>query len=177
MFLPVLSSNPTSDTNANYYDFQADTSFLGNCHPFVFFLILFGSAYLVFFLLSHKCCTVKGVRNRTKKIFRGRMRYSFLHEIFYYPAFYTIFFALYQFTGANSSLDSSAANIAAAVIILSVYVVWLIAITFVATKYRSRLDKIPQKFQFLVYEDSQFPMEIPLRAFFKFMVGCVLIAG
>ena len=79
VFLPVLSSNPTSDTKANYYDFQTDTSFLGNCHPFVFFLIIFGSVYLIFMLLSAQCCKVRSIRSRVKKIFRGRMRFSFLH--------------------------------------------------------------------------------------------------
>ena len=53
----------------------------------------------------------------------------------------------------------------------------MVAITFIASKYRNRLDKIPKKFAFLVYEDSQFPMEIPLRALFKFVIGLVLISG
>ena len=177
VFLPVLSNNPTSDSNANYYDFQPDTTFLGNFHPFIFFFIIFGSTYLIFMLLSAQCCKIKSIRSRTKKIFRGRMRYSFLHEIFYYTAFYTLFFIFYQFTGANSNLDNSAANLAVAVIVLICFVVWLVAITYVGSKYRNRLDKIPSKFNFLVYEDSQFPMEIPLRALFKFVVGLVLIAG
>ena len=60
---------------------------------------------------------------------------------------------------------------------LIVYCVWLVAITYVASKYRNRLDKIPKKYQFLVYEDSQFPMEIPLRALFKFVIAMVLISG
>ena len=84
---------------------------------------------------------------------------------------------MYQFTGANTALDSSALNITAAIIVLAVYIAWLVAITFFAAKYRNRLDKVPAKFEFLVYEDSQFPMEIPLRALFKFMVGAVLISN
>ena len=79
VFLPTLSSNPTDVTSANYYDFQPDTTFLGNCHPFFFFLVIFGSAYLIFMLLSAQCCKIKSIRSRVKKIYRGRMRYSFLH--------------------------------------------------------------------------------------------------
>jgi hypothetical protein len=61
--------------------------------------------------------------------------------------------------------------------VLLAFTVWLVAITYVGSKYRNRLDKIPQKYRFLVYEDSQFPMEIPMRALFKFVVGFILIAG
>ena len=157
VFLPVLSDHSTGDTNANYYDFQPDSSFLGNCQPFVFFLLIFGSTYLIFMILT-TFCKVKSIHSRAKKIFKGRMRFSFLHEIFYYTAFYTLFFIFYQFTGANSSMEASGANLAAAVIILLCFVVWLVLVTYIASKYRNRLDKIPPKFSFLVYEESQFPM-------------------
>jgi hypothetical protein len=50
-------------------------------------------------------------------------------------------------------------------------------ITYIGTKYRHRLDKIPKKFEFLVYEESQFPMEIPMRGLFKLVVGFILITG
>lgn len=78
VFLPVLSKHDTSDANANYYDFQTDTSFLGNCQPFVFFLLIFGSTYLVFMLLA-SYCSVRSVHSRAKKVFKGRMRFSFIH--------------------------------------------------------------------------------------------------
>ena len=79
------------------------------------------------------------------------MRYSFIHEIFYYTGFYTLFFIFYQFTGANSNMDNSATNTAAAVIVLICFVVWIVVITYIASRYRNRLDKIPKKFGFLVY--------------------------
>lgn len=177
VFLPKLSSNPTSDITATYYDFQPDTSFLGNCQSLVFFLAIFGCTYILFALLSAKCNKIKWLRTRARKIYRGRMRFSFLHEIFYYTEYYVLFFVFYQFTGANSNLESSAANLAGAVIALIAYVVWLVVITYLGTKYRHRLDKIPKKFEFLVYEDSQFPMEIPMRGLFKLVVGFILITG
>jgi hypothetical protein len=79
VFLPKLWSNPTPFPSDPYYDFQEDTTFLGNCHPFVFFLLLFGCTYLLFALLSHRCCTIRPLRSRARKIFRSRMRFSFLH--------------------------------------------------------------------------------------------------
>lgn len=79
------------------------------------------------------------------------MRYSFIHEIFYYTGYYVLFFALYQFTGANSYIDASAGNLAAAVLVFLTYLVWIVWITYIASKYRHRLDKIPQKFKFIVY--------------------------
>jgi Ca2+/Na+ antiporter len=79
------------------------------------------------------------------------MKYSFIHEIFYYTEFYVLFFALYQFTGVNSYIDASAANLAASAIVLLCYLVWLVWITYLGVKYRDRLDQIPQKYKFLVY--------------------------
>lgn len=77
------------------------------------------------------------------------MRYSFLHEIFYYTAFYVFFFAAYQFTGANSSLASSGTNLGAAIIVAILYATWLISITYHAVKYKRRLEAVPKKFSFL----------------------------
>lgn len=48
-------------------------------------------------------------------------------------------------------MAASTANLAAAVIVLILFVVWLIAVTYIASKYRSRLDKMPAKYGFLVY--------------------------
>lgn len=152
VFLPKIAENPTEDISANYYDFQPDTTFLGNFQPFVFFLAIFGFTYILFACLSASFNRFKWLRTRARKIFRARMRFSFLHEIFYYTEYYVLFFAFYQFTGANSNLGSSAANLAAAVIVLIAYVVWLVVITYLGTKYRHHLDKIPKKYQFLVYE-------------------------
>jgi hypothetical protein len=176
-FLPALYSNPSPSTTSPYYNFQSDTTLLGNIQPLVFFLAIFGGTYLLCWLLSQRFNKFKWLRKKAKHIFYNRMRFSFVHEIFYYTGFYVLFFTLYQFTGANSYINASAANLAVAVMVLLAYVVWLIWITYLGTKYRERLDKIPQKYKFLVYEESQFPMEIPMRGFFKLVVACVLIAG
>ncbi len=60
-----------------------------------------------------------------------------------------LFFAFYQFTGVNSSIEASNTNLAAAVIVSFLYAIWLIAITYQAVKYKRRLEKIPQKLNFL----------------------------
>jgi len=79
-FLPILYTNPDSNLDNPYINFQTDSSFLGNCHPFVFFLIIFGSIYLIFWALSsRKINKFTNFRNKVKKIFRFRMRYSFLY--------------------------------------------------------------------------------------------------
>lgn len=151
LFLPVLSSSPTTNTSAPYYSFQTDTSLLGNIQPLIFFAAIFGSTYLIFFALSKKCNKVKCLREKCRQIYRSRMRYSFIHEIFYYTVYYVFFMAVYQFTGNNADLNSSAANLTAAVVAMLVYAVWLVWVLYQARKYRKRLDKIPQKYQFLVY--------------------------
>lgn len=86
------------------------------------------------------------------------------------------FFAIYQFTGANSSIDASSTNLAAAIVVAVLYCVWLISITYHALKYKRRLQTVPRKFKFLALEDSQFPMEIPMRGLFKFLIACALIS-
>lgn len=53
-FLPQLYTNPNPSQSAPYYSFQPDTTFLGNCQPFVFFVAIFGGTYLIFWLLSMK---------------------------------------------------------------------------------------------------------------------------
>jgi hypothetical protein len=63
-----------------------------------------------------------------------------------------MFFIFYQFTGVNSNIDSSAGNLAASVVILAAYIVWFIFITYIAVNYKDKLNKIPQKYKFLVYE-------------------------
>lgn len=84
---------------------------------------------------------------------------------------------MYQFTGANSNISQASGNLTFSVIVLIAYIVWLVVITYLAVKYCKRLDNIPKKFQFLVYESSQFPMEIPMRGWFKLTVGCILLAS
>lgn len=66
-FLPSLYSDPNPNQTGPYYSFQPDTTFLGNCQPFVFFLAIFGGAYLLFWLLSMK-------RINRSKCFRQKIR-------------------------------------------------------------------------------------------------------
>lgn len=68
------------------------------------------------------------------------MRFTFIHELFYYPGFYVLFFALYQFTGANSNISDSSGNMALAIMVLLAYGVWLVALTYLAVKYRGRMS-------------------------------------
>jgi hypothetical protein len=154
-----MYTNSNPNQNDPYYSFQADTTFLGNFQPFVFFVALFGGVYLIFWLLTlKKINRFKSFRHKVKAIFKKRMRYSFLHEIFYYTEYYVFFFAVYQFTGVNSYIDASASNLAIAVIVALLYAVWLVTITYHAVQYKRRLANVPQKFNFLALEASQFPM-------------------
>jgi hypothetical protein len=77
------------------------------------------------------------------------MRYSFLYEIFYYTEYYILFFAFYQFSGANTYLKNSSTNLAAAVIISLLYLGWLLSMTYVSLKNKSKLNEIPRKHKFL----------------------------
>ena len=79
LFLPALWTYESTDYTANYYDFQRDTTFLGNSHPLIFFLSIFGGTYLIFWLLSLQCNKIKWLRKKTKSIYRSRMRFSFIH--------------------------------------------------------------------------------------------------
>lgn len=151
VFLPPLYTNSSPDVNSPYFNFQEDTTFIGNCQPFVFFLAIFGGSYLIIWALSSRINKCNWLRRKAKVIFKNRMRFSFLHEIFYYTEYYVVFFALYQFTGANSNLDASSTNLAAAVIVFLLYMVWLVWLTYLGAKYRTCLDKVPQKYRFLVY--------------------------
>lgn len=138
-FLPTLYTNPKPNTSDPYYNFQQDTTFLGNCQPFIFLLAIFGGAYLITWLLTQrKINRFKGFRHKMKEIFKVRMRFSFIHEIFYYTVFYVFFFAVYQFTGINNYIDNSNGNFAAAVIIALLYMIWLIAITYHAARYKQK---------------------------------------
>ena len=115
-FLPPLYTNPNPNQNDPYYTFQQDTTFLGNCQPLFYFLTIFGGVYLLVWVLTLKVINRWNCfRKKMRAIFKNRIRYSFLHEIFYYTAFYVFFFAVYQFTGINSTMDSSNTNLAAAI--------------------------------------------------------------
>lgn len=104
-FLPTFYTDPNPNQNGPYYNFQQDTTFLGNCQPFVFFLAFFGGVYLLVWVLTLKVINRwKCFRQKMRAIFKARIRYSFLHEVFYYTAFYVFFFAVYQFTGVNSTI-------------------------------------------------------------------------
>ena len=151
VFLPVLYENPEPNSSDPYYNFQIDTTFLGNMQPFVFFFIIFVSIYAVFWALSSiKINKFTSLRKKAKKIFRSRMRYSFLYEIFYYTEYYVLFFAFYQFSGANTYLKNSAMNLAVAVIVVILYVAWLLIMTYASIKNKLKLNEVPQKHKFLV---------------------------
>ena len=87
-FFPKLWTNPDSASttarllstaSTSYSNFQADTTFLGNCHPFVFSVGIFSGIYLITWLLTLSCNKIKCFRKLMKKVFRGRMRYGFFH--------------------------------------------------------------------------------------------------
>jgi len=80
MFLPALYKIKDPNVDDPYNFFQDDTTFLGNCQPFVFFLAIFGGTYLLTWLLSNKTINrCSWLRKKAKHIFKNRMRFSFIH--------------------------------------------------------------------------------------------------
>lgn len=77
-FLPKLFTDTSATTNP-YYQFQTDTTFLGNMQPLVFFAAIYLSIYFVFWLLTLKKVNCWSWRRKVKKIFKSRMRYSFIN--------------------------------------------------------------------------------------------------
>lgn len=149
-FLAPIYVNGNPDTTDPYYVFQEDTTFLGNCQPFVFFLAFFGGVFLLFWALTNRNINrFPAIRKKIKMIFKARMKFSFLHELFYYTEYYVFFFALYQFGGANGSFEDYTTNLAAAVIVSALYVAWLITITYQAYRYKKRMETVPKRLQFL----------------------------
>jgi len=67
----------------------------------------------------------------------------------YYPGFFVLFFAFYQFTGANSNISASAGNLALAIAVVIVYSVWIVALTYIASKYKSNMSEVPKKHSFI----------------------------
>lgn len=99
---------------------------LGNLHPFVFIVGIFLFTYFIFWVLSTKTINRSDCfRKKVRKLFRYRMKFSFLFEAFYYPAFYTMFFAMYQFKEYHSNLSEAEANLALAIIMVIIYMVFL----------------------------------------------------
>jgi ABC-type transport system involved in multi-copper enzyme maturation permease subunit len=72
------------------------------------------------------------------------MKYSLLFEAFYYPAFYTLFFAMYQMKGYHSNLPEAGGNLAMAIIILIVYLVFFLWILYVSAKTREKISKVEE---------------------------------
>ena len=188
-FLPKLYTQEIAGSKTLYSEFQSDTTMLGNIHPFVFIVSIFLFVYFIFWILSTKTVNRSDCfRKRVKKIFRGRMKLSFLFEAFYYPAFYTLFWAMYQLKGYHSNLPEAGANLAMSIIFLITYLVFFILLLYITAKTRNKINsvpekmkkhedlpKMPKKFSFLVIEPSQFSLEIALRFFMKIAFAIALL--
>lgn len=145
-FLPKLYTQDATPSKQLYAGFLTDTTLLGNLQPFVFIMSIFIFTYFMFWLLSlKKVNCFNGCRKKVKWIFRNRMKLSFIFEAFYYPAFYTIFFAFYQFKGYHANLNAAGANLAMAIIMSLVYLVFFIALLYISAKTRDIINSVPEK--------------------------------
>jgi hypothetical protein len=137
-------------TNTNpYYLFQTDITFLGNFQPLVFLGGIYLAMFAIFWLLNNKKINrCRLFRKTVHKVYKYRMKYSFINEIFYYTQLYVVFFALFQF-GSNKSILSSASNLAMSVICLIFYVAWMVFLAYIGSHYRKRLENMPTRYHFL----------------------------
>lgn len=82
-FLPKLAEEITN--NNIYVNFHPDVSFIGNMQPFIFFIPIFTFVFLLFWLLSNKNVNRwKTFRKKVSKVYKERVKYSLLFEMFYY---------------------------------------------------------------------------------------------
>lgn len=112
---------------------------LGNIQPLVYIGGAFGVLYLIFWALSS--CKIKALsclRKRCKRLFKNRMRYSLLNEIFYYTQLQVFFFAVLQWP-ANRSVEKAAGNLATSIAVFVVYVAWLVFLLYKSSHYRKSL--------------------------------------
>lgn len=197
-FLPKLYSTDTPEQP--YSLFITDSTFLGNCSPFFFFIFIFVGVFLLVWGLLRilpKCASCSNPHSacpslhaKLKSIYKGRLKYSVIFEAFYYPLSITIFFALYQFRGYNQEVPSSGSNIALSVMCLLAYAAFFGWILYISSKLRYKFPgsapsktkgdidknaaaKIPKKYSFLAMEPSYFPMEVAIRMLIKL---CTCIA-
>ncbi len=130
--------------------------------------------FAIFWLLNNKKINrCRLFRKTAHKVYKYRMKYSFINEIFYYTQLYVVFFALFQF-GSNKSILSSASNLAMSVICLIFYVAWMVFLAYIGSHYRKRLENMPTRYHFLTLQKSKFPMDIPFRFFHKFLFALCL---
>jgi hypothetical protein len=129
----------------------------------------------IFWLLNNKKINkCRLFRKTAHKVYKYRMKYSFINEIFYYTQLYVVFFALFQFS-SNKSLLSPTSNLGMAIICFICYVTWMIILAYLGSQYRNRLNNMPTRYHFLILEKSKFPMDIPFRFFHKFLFSVCLI--
>jgi hypothetical protein len=103
VFLPQFHSEIDETATNPYNYFKKDITMLGNIQPLVYIGGLFGAIYLIFWGLS--VCKIKVfrcLRKRVKRIFKDRMRFSLLNEIFYYTQLQVFFFAVLQWPANRS---------------------------------------------------------------------------
>jgi hypothetical protein len=80
-FLPKIYEFDTTVTEITqaYNQFQTDTTFLGNMHPFIFFVSIFCGVYLVIWVLTTKKINrFEKFREKVKWLYKARFRYSIL---------------------------------------------------------------------------------------------------
>lgn len=142
-FLPKLYTQSVEGSTTLYANFQDDTTMLGNLHPFVFIVSIFVFVFFIFWMLSTKKVNRSDCfRKKVRKVFKNRMKFSLLFEALYYPAFYTLFWAMYQFKGYHSNLPEASGNLAMAIIMVIVYFVFFMMLLYVTAKTRNQINSV-----------------------------------
>ena len=195
-FLPKVYEYDTTQTPEEqpYNSFITDSTFLGNMSPFIFFISIFYGIFFITLLIlkvlkkTNKC---SNLRKKIKYLYKERMRFSFLFEACYYTVTFAVFYAVYQFRGYNSKVNSAKANIAFSIIVLIWYLAFLCVVLYISFKVRNKFPgsapqkyvkkmvknepaNIPKKYSFLCLEPSYFPLEVAIRLFLKFSLVVAL---
>lgn len=175
-FLPKLYQENNLTSSNPFKLFKTDVTLLGNIQPLVIISAAFLSVYFIFWVLSNfRIKIFRCLKKRARKIFKFRMRYSFLNEIFYYTQLYVFFFAVLQWN-SNKSTSYPALNLAISIVVALIYVGWLVFLIYKSSHYQNKLNKMPRRYKFLTMEPSQFPLDLSIRYLIKLLFClCLLI--
>jgi hypothetical protein len=176
MFDPVLGQYTSPATPSVYIPFLSDTTFLRNCSAFLILFIIMLVVLALFKFISSKVINrSKNCRKLFEGIYRARIRYAFVNDIFWITYLYTVFFAMFQFKYTTTNNVWQIINIVLVALTLVLFVGYTGFMLYLGFKYRKDVTEIPKKYAFLINEPSASPLELPLRYLRKLLLCCALL--
>jgi len=126
-------------------------SFLANSSPLIFTWIIILVVYaIVSVLSSKKMISNKHIRKIAKKIRKYRLKYSIIHDAFWFTYIYAMFFAMYQFRVAKFGNSTDVINLLFALIVFAIYFGFMCYMIYLGKKYKDpEAIKIPRKLSFI----------------------------